>query len=428
MNMKKIAFCLTGCFILLFLLSSCNPGDNDKPTVSDTAVTPSTESAASQTVKTTESSVSITEELPEITIPAMSDIEYRFKVSAAFPGIDFVRPLDLQNANDESARIFVVEQSGMIWVISGPGYDVKELFLDISMSVDSSGNEMGLLGLAFHPGFKDNGRFYINYTDSNQTVIAGFTAHGNYADIENKAIILSFDQPYRNHNGGQLAFGPDGYLYIAVGDGGSSGDPLGHGQDLSTLHGSILRIDVDEKSDKGSYAVPADNPFADNTHGYREEIFAYGLRNPWRFSFDPLTGIIWAADVGQNTVEEINIIKKGGNYGWNIMEGSRCFSPRTGCDTTSLELPVFEYLHPLGRSITGGYVYRGSQLPALYGAYIYADYITGLIWGLWYVEGKEPVNYILADTDLNISSFGVDEEGDLYITAFDGKIYRIVLK
>jgi glucose/arabinose dehydrogenase len=238
-------------------------------------------------------------------------------------------------------------------------------------------------------------------------------------------VILSFDQPYSNHNGGHLEFGPDGYLYIATGDGGSGGDPLGHAQNRQTFHGNILRIDIDSRGPQGSYAIPPDNPFAGNSEGYLEEIYAYGLRNPWRFSFDPLTGLLWAGDVGQNAVEEINIIEKGKNYGWNIMEGSQCFNPPTGCDSTGLAMPVYEYLHPLGRSITGGYVYRGSELPLLEGAYVYADFVSGLIWALWYQEGEVQTNYTIADTNLMISSFGEDDNHELYFTAFDGRVYKL---
>lgn len=264
-------------------------------------------------------------------------------------------------------------------------------------------------------------------TDTSGTVVARFTVSGNQVDLGSRVTILTFTQPFSNHNGGQLAFGPDGYLYISTGDGGSGGDPQGHGQNRQTFHGNILRIDVNDQGPRGNYVIPSDNPFVGNSEGYLEEIYAYGLRNPWRFSFDSVTGRLWAADVGERTVEEINIIRKGKNYGWNIMEGSLCFNPPTGCDTTGLELPVYEYRHPLGRSITGGYVYNGSELPLLRGAYIYGDYVTGLIWGLWYHEEHEPVNYTLTDTDLKISCFGIDEDDELYLTAFDGKIYRLKL-
>lgn len=355
------------------------------------------------------------------------EVENRYTVEDAFPGITFEQPLDLQTASDGSGRIFVVEQGGRIYVIPGPKSTEKELFLDIREMVDDGSSEMGLLGLAFHPDFAENGYIFVNYTNTSGTVVARFTASENQADQDSRMIILTFTQPFRNHNGGQLAFGTDGYLYISTGDGGSGGDPQGHGQNRQTFHGNILRIDINEQGPRGNYVIPPDNPFVGNDEGYLEEIYAYGLRNPWRFSFDSADRL-WAADVGQSTVEEINIIEKGKNYGWNIMEGSLCFNPPADCDLTGLELPVYEYLHPLGRSITGGYVYDGSELPQLKGAYIYADYITGLIWGLWYHEEYEPVNYTLTNTDLNITSFGLDEDNELYMTAFDGIIYRLKLE
>ena len=358
-------------------------------------------------------------------IPPPAIIENSFRVQDAFPGVTFTRPLGLENAKDDSGRIFVVEQAGYIYVLSGPEAAEKELFLDVRALVDDSGNEMGLLGLAFHPHFAQNGYFYINYTDASGTVVARYTADGNRADPGSHHVILTFDQPFRNHNGGQIAFGPDGFLYIAAGDGGSGGDPQGHGQNRQTLLGSILRIDVDRQDPGLNYAIPADNPWAGNRSGYREEIYAYGLRNPWRFSFDPPTERLWAADVGQNRVEEINLIEKGKNYGWNIMEGSDCFNPPQGCDPSGLELPVYEYRHPLGRSVTGGYVYRGTGLPMLEGIYVYGDFVTGLIWGLHLDDEGGVANYTLAQTGLNITSFGQDEDNELYLTAFDGKIYRL---
>ncbi len=357
--------------------------------------------------------------------PDPGDVTDAFTVEDAFPGITFRQPLDLQHAPDGSGRLFVVEKGGRILVLDGPGATEAQVFLDITHLVDDSGFEMGLLGLAFHPGFEDNGYFYVNYTDDSDTVVARFAASGETADPETAHTVLRFDQPRRNHNGGQIAFGPDGYLYVATGDGGGSGDPLGHGQDRTTLHGNILRIDVDDTTPDHDYIIPADNPFHGNQEGYREEIYAYGLRNPWRFSFDPVTGHLWVADVGQDRVEEINLVEPGGNYGWNIMEGSLCFDPPEGCDPTGLQLPVYEYHHPLGRSITGGYVYRGRDLDLLEGAYVYGDYVTGLVWGLWYREGEELANHRLIDTGLRISSFGVDERGEIYLTAFDGHVYRI---
>ncbi len=303
------------------------------------------------------------------------------------------------------------------------------IFLDIRDRV-LFGGEQGLLGFAFHPNFTENGYFYVDYTADNprRTVIARYSVvqnNLNEADKNSEEVLLEVEQPYSNHNGGQIAFGPDGYLYIALGDGGSAGDPLGNGQNRSTLLGSILRIDVDSTSAGMNYGVPSDNPFVDNTEGYREEIYAYGLRNPWRFSFDPVTGWLWAGDVGQNRREEIDIIEKSKNYGWNIMEGSLCYSPPENCDQTGLYLPIWDYSHDQGYSITGGFVYRGSELTELIGSYIYGDYGSGRIWALSYDGVNDPVNTELLNTNLNIASFGVDGENEIYICAFDGKIYKL---
>ncbi len=356
------------------------------------------------------------------------NIAESYSVEEAFPNITFNRPLDIQNAGDKSGRLFIVEQPGRIYVLQDEDAKEKELFLDIENLVNDSGNEQGLLGLAFHPEFEENGYFYINYTDNNGTVISRFKVSStpNKADSSSELKLLEYSQPYSNHNGGGMAFGPDGYLYIAVGDGGSAGDPNGNAQNRQTLLGSILRIDVDNQESGLNYAIPEDNPFIDNGEGFREEIYAYGLRNPWRFSFDSKNGNLWAADVGQNAVEEINIIEKGENYGWNIMEGTKEYSPNPNVDPNTLEPPIYEYLHPLGRSITGGYVYRGQEYPELEGAYIYGDFISGIIWALEYEEGMEPENIILSETNLRISSFGLSETKELYLASFDGKIYQLV--
>lgn len=361
----------------------------------------------------------------------LQSLENSFTVINTFPDIFFKKPLEFQNAGDDSGRLFIVEQGGKIFVINNLKDNKAELFLDISDRVDDSANEKGLLGLAFHPDFKDNGQFFVNYTTSDSTVVSYFTTakdNPNTGDSESEQIIITFKQPYSNHNGGKLAFGPDdGYLYIATGDGGGAGDPQKNGQNLKTLLGKILRIDVNRKDSGPSYSVPSDNPFKGNKEGYREEIYAYGLRNPWRFSFDSATGKLWAADVGQDKIEEINIIQKGKNYGWNIMEGSYCFDPPSGCNPEGLELPIYEYQHPLGESIIGGYVYHGKALSVLQDVYIYADFITGYIWGLAYIEGQEAHNFTLSKTNLNISSIGLDEAQELYFTAFDGKIYKLAL-
>jgi glucose/arabinose dehydrogenase len=256
-------------------------------------------------------------------------------------------------------------------------------------------------------------RFSVSATDS------------NVADAGSELVIIQIPKPYQNHNAGQIAFGPsDGYLYITSGDGGSAGDPGNNGQNLATLLGSILRIDVDSTETGLNYAIPADNPFADNADGYREEIYAYGLRNPWRMSFDAPTGRLWAADVGQSSWEEIDIIESGGNYGWRIMEGAHCYNPPSGCDSTGLIGPVWEYDHSVGYSVTGGYVYRGCCVPELAGKYIYADYGTGRIWSLAYDGVSPTVNTELLDTAHRISSFGVDEQNELYLCAFNDSIYR----
>jgi glucose/arabinose dehydrogenase len=352
-----------------------------------------------------------------------------YRVVVAFPNLSFDRPVDFQHSNDNTNRIFVVEQKGEIFVFKNESATSnKKAFLDIRNKVDDDGNEEGLLGLAFHPAYKTNGYFYLNYTASNpnRTVISRFKVSSNSeeADPSSEVVLLEFPQPYSNHNGGQIAFGPDGYLYIATGDGGSGGDPKGNGQNRSTLLGKILRIDVDHEQGGKRYAIPADNPFATSTE-HAKEIFAYGLRNPWRFSFDATTKKLWAGDVGQGSREEIDIIENGKNYGWNTMEGRDCFEPSNGCKTQGLTLPVWQYGRNDGNSITGGFVYRGQRLSELKGKYIYADFGSGNIWSLDSTGSSNPANTKLLRSDLQISSFGVDEKNELYMCAFDGKIYRL---
>ena len=355
----------------------------------------------------------------------------KLTVQEAFPSLTFTRPVDFQHAGDNSDRVFVVEQRGVISVFqNNPGANQKSDFLAIESKVDDSGNEEGLLGLAFHPDYQNNGYFYVNYTaeNPNRTVISRFSVSSsdpNKADPASELVLLEYDQPYSNHNGGQVSFGPDGYLYIAAGDGGSGGDPKENGQNKKTLLGSILRIDVNQPSSAGNYSIPADNPFANNTEGFREEIYAYGFRNPWRFSFDSANGQLWVGDVGQNKYEEIDIVKKGGNYGWNTMEGLHCFKP-ADCDMMGLELPVWEYDHTKGDiSITGGFVYHGTAVKELEGLYIYADYVSGKIWSLDLSDPSNPINTELLNADFPISSFGVDKNQELYICGFDDKIYKL---
>ncbi len=354
--------------------------------------------------------------------PAGKSIELK----DAFPSLKFTRPVDLQAPSDGTNRIFVVEQEGLISVFENKEeVAAKKLFLDIKSRVDDNNNEEGLLGLAFHPDYKTNGYFYVNYTvSSSETVISRFKVSAtdpNSADPNSELIILRFDQPFGNHNGGQVAFGPDGFLYIATGDGGSGGDPRGNGQNPKTLLGAILRIDVNKTQGGKNYAIPADNPFADGKNG-SPEVYAYGLRNPWRMSFDEETGKLWAADVGQNAYEEIDLIEKGKNYGWNKMEGLHTYG--SGQNSPDFTAPVLEISQSTGdKSITGGYVYRGKAIPSLAGDYIFADFVSGRIYNLKENSNGTFTNHTLLTTRLNISSFGQDENKELYICAFDGKIY-----
>jgi glucose/arabinose dehydrogenase len=354
-----------------------------------------------------------------------------YGVETAFPSLTFSNPVGIYPADDGTNRFFVVQQNGLIFVFdNSTTVTSSTVFLDIRDRVLFGGEE-GLLGLAFHPNFAQNRYFYVDYVADSppRTVIARYslsTGNPDEADKNSEVILLEVNQPFSNHKGGQIAFGPDGFLYIALGDGGSAGDPYGNAQNLTTLLGKILRIDVDTTSLGRQYGIPGDDPFAGNSNGYREEIYAYGLRNPWRFSFDPQTGWLWAGDVGQDRREEVDIIQKGKNYGWNITEGTLCYSPPSSCNTTGLEPPIWEYGHDVGNSITGGFVYRGALLRELAGAYIYSDFGSGRIWALWYSGTNVPSNIGLIDTGLSIASFGIDKSGNLYFCAFDGKIYRLI--
>jgi glucose/arabinose dehydrogenase len=342
-------------------------------------------------------------------------------------------PVDFQVPAGDRARAFVVEQGGLIRIIRG-GALVAAPFLDLRARI-SSGGERGLLGLAFHPRFAENGRFYVNYTDRNgDTHISEFRASPANADSADPATereLLFADQPFPNHNGGGLAFGRDGMLYAGLGDGGSGGDPLGNGQDLGTPLGKMLRLDVDRGSPVG---IPSDNPFVSRAGAF-PFVWAYGLRNPWRFAFDRVTDDLYIADVGQSAVEEIDVAlapRRGGeNYGWNVMEGSRCFAPSAGCPQAGLTLPTLEYLHTGGAcSITGGVVYRGCRMPGLAGHYFYADYCAGFIRSLRLQGGQ-----IAEQRDWTASlgrgidsvvAFGLDDEGEVYIVDQDGEIYKVV--
>ena len=353
------------------------------------------------------------------------------RVERAFPNLDFRRLTNLFQPPDAGDLFFATEQAGVVRVFpNNPNPAEAAVFLDIRDKVSEENNEEGLLGLAFHPQYAANGHFYVYYSASSprRSVVSRFTVDRDnplVADPDTEAVIIWIPQPYGNHNGGQLAFGPGGYLYIGLGDGGSGGDPRGNGQNLSTLLGSILRIDPSHSSDDLNYTIPSDNPFI-GVDGARGEIWAYGLRNPWRFSFDRETGALWTGDVGQNRLEEVHLIERGLNYGWNVMEGSLCFSPPRDCDDSGLEPPIAEYGRADGCSITGGYVYRGSAMPSLAGAYVYADYCSGRIWGLRYNGQSVTEQALLADTDLRITSFGEDAEGNLYVLSRNEGIYRLI--
>ena len=337
-------------------------------------------------------------------------------------------PLDLQSAPEDRDRLYVVEQGGRIKIILDDQVR-PEPFLDISDRVRADG-ERGLLGLAFHPEFSSNGRFFVNYSNpSGATRIAEFRAtSADRADPDTERVLLLVPQPFSNHNGGSVAFGNDGFLYIALGDGGSGGDPLGSGQDLGVLLGKILRIDVDSG---GPYAVPADNPFL-STAGAEAEIWAYGLRNPWRMSFDRATGDLYIGDVGQSQREEINVglAARGGgeNYGWNVTEGRACFNPSSGCDTSGITMPVLEYSHGEGCSVTGGVVYAGCRMPDLVGTYFYGDFCTGFVRSFRLAsdavtDGRDWTAGL--DSIDRISSFGTDAEGEAYVVDHGGEVYRL---
>jgi len=328
------------------------------------------------------------------------------------------RPVDLRT--DGSGRLFVLEKNGRIRILQN-GQLSPNPFLDITDRVNDKNNEMGLLGLAFHPSYSQNGYFYVNYTGAGgDTFISRFQANGDSADPSSELNLLKISQPFPNHNGGSLAFGPDGFLYAGLGDGGSAGDPFGNGQSLKTLLGKILRIDVDSKQ---PYAIPSDNPFGD-------EIMFYGLRNPWRISFDKATGDLYIGDVGQGDWEEIDFVPAGSsgglNFGWNYYEGSHEYDPPSAGDS-KLTFPVAEYSHADGGcSVTGGYVYRGS-MAAWNGIYLYGDYCTGNIWGLIH-SGEQWQLQLLFETHLLVTSFGQDENGEIYLLIDNGSVHKLTAK
>ena len=335
----------------------------------------------------------------------------------------------LTHAGDGSGRIFLVSKAGRIWVVEDG--DIRRTpFLDISDIVDSAQSERGLLSVAFDPDFANNGEFYVNFSskqgDGDTVIVRYRTEDFQTADPATGVEVLRIDQPAANHNGGQLQFGPDGYLYIGMGDGGAAGDPWDNAENLQVLLGKMLRIKV---SGEETYAIPATNPFL-GQDDVRPEIWAYGLRNPWRFSFDRATGDLYIADVGQNLWEEIDFQPAdspgGEHYGWNTMEGNHCFDPPEGCDTSGKVLPVWEYQHPEGCSVTGGYVYRGETFPQLQGIYFYADFCSGRIYALQRDANGVWQSQPVLETGLNIASFGEDEAGELYVLDLGGEVFHLV--
>ncbi len=389
--MKKVFYLL---FIGLIVFGSCKTDDDVQEMMQE------------------EEEMEEEEEEEEMAVTELALLDY-------FQFLTFNQPLDIQSPPDGSNRLFVVEKTGRIQVFPVEETATDLTFLDLSGNLHTNG-EMGLLGLAFHPQYDLNGYFYVYYNPNNTTSrISRFTVEFgdiNAADPNSEFVLMEFNQPATNHNGGQLNFGPDGYLYISSGDGG----PSIHGQDLDNLLGGILRIDVDNASGGLNYAIPADNPFV-GVPGAREELFAYGLRNPWRTSFDTLTGKLWAGDVGSGNFEEVNIIESGENYGWHDYEGNNCrLNP---CLNQNVVFPFHTYPRAqTGSAITGGYVYRGTLNPELENQYVYADFVDGFIWTL---DINSAANELLYDTNFKISGFGTDENEELYVCDLQGgKIYK----
>ena len=365
-----------------------------------------------------------------LSAPAAPRLE-TLRLEPALGGVDgfLDSPTNFVQATD--GRVFVTEQEGRIFELNEAASRQEHIFyrefLDIRDRVSNRGWEEGLLGLALDPVERQHIYVYYSAANPRRSVVSRFSGSVSRAAPDSELVILEVEQPYANHNGGQLAFGPDGYLYIGLGDGGSAGDPQGNGQDASTLLGAILRIDVSEATPERPYAIPPDNPFAnDSGSGVgRPEIWAYGLRNPWRFSFDRDTGELWAGDVGQNRWEEIDLIERGGNYGWNVLEGAHCFVPREDCRREDMIPPVWEYpLEDDACSVIGGYAYRGAAIPWLTGVYVYGDFCTGQIFGLRR-NGAGFTSHLLTDTGLRIASFGQDNGGELYLLSQSEGIFRL---
>ena len=428
-------------FLLVWILAACNSGGSQAdPSIPPTTLPPSTpplEVPASPTLASgpeTQAPVVTPSPLieqsgtptfaPFVQPPAAVELPepggYRWDL--VIDGLE--SPVGAENAGDGSNRLFIVEQEGTI-LVWRDGELLSQPFLDIRDRVGRRGSEQGLLGLAFHPRYAENGYFYVNYTDqSGNTHISRFSASptSDQADPASELGLIYVEQPYQNHNGGSVVFGPDGYLYLGLGDGGAGGDPQGNAQSTQTLLGKLLRIDVDGGA---PYAIPADNPFAGG--GGLPEIWAYGLRNPWRFTFDSLNGDLYIGDVGQNQWEEIDFLPAGSpggaNFGWDHREAAHRFEGLyVGNDLID---PIAEYDHSQGCSVTSGEVYRGSNLGAWGGVYLYGDYCSGLVWGLLHRPDGGWQNELLFETGARITSFGSDEAGEIYLVDHTGNVYKL---
>lgn len=422
--------------ILALLAASCTTSQPDTSPPLPVLTTPQSIPQSEQQ-PTPVSPAPTQEAIPEpaqVAAPFQPD-QIRLTFTPFITGLD--QPVFVTHAGDGSGRLFVVERRGLIWAYAD-GAPTTQSFLDIRDRINSGGQEQGLLGLAFDPQFAQSGAFFVNYTNKQgNTTLSRFQILANDPNVAQAAseqILLTIDQPASNHNGGMLAFGPDGMLYMGTGDGGAADDRYGNGQNPATLLGKMLRLDV--TSEPGTYGIPADNPWVDqswNGQAVRDEVWAVGLRNPWRYSFDRLTGDLWIGDVGQNVYEEVDFVAAGTpgglNFGWPIMEGLHCFPDSAPCDPGGLEIPVVDYRHGAdGCSITGGYVYRGTQFPALVGVYLYSDYCSGNIWAIAPADsaGGGWQNSLLAKGQGTVSSFGEDESGELYLTDLNkGIVYKL---
>ncbi len=411
--------------VVALLISACISG-NDGGTPFPTATVPP---ATSGTVETPEGTATpappTSTPTPRPTPVAAPSVVAPQPVAFvdALGGRVFDRPIELGALPD--GRLFVADQEGIVFVLEGDGGD-EDVLLDIRPQVSRNGNEEGLLSVALDPRFESNRHLWVYCSRANprRSVLSRFTVGPFEADPVSELVVLEIAQPFSNHNGGAVRFGFDGMLYLGLGDGGAANDQLEAGQDLSTLLGKVIRIDVRNASAGTPYAVPADNPFAGEP-GAEPEIWAYGLRNPWRMAFDPTTGVLWAGDVGQGAREEISVIRRGENYGWDIVEGDICHEPQSGCDTTGLTFPVAVYGHTSERcSVTGGVVYRGTEVPEIAGNYLYADFCTGELWAMPVDGSSEPM--IVASGLGFVASFGVDAAGEVYVLRFGQSIARLV--